>query len=146
MTQINITLGGNSLAKWDFGGSIILPDELALKFNSNVYKLENMHLMVTIRNRYIDKVEQFKANKDNDYTVDISSMIDDGELEIEISSYVQDGGARTKTWRTPNIACHKVEYDFEIIPELDFIRQEVLDTKKAIQELVEQLKTNNILL
>ena len=146
MTQINITLGGNSLAKWDFGGSIILPDELALKFKSYVYKLENMHLMVTIRNRYIDKVEQFKANKDNDYTVDISSMIDEGELEIEISSYVQDGGARTKTWRVPNIICRKVKYEFEIIPELDFIRQEILETKKAINELVEQLKTNNILL
>jgi hypothetical protein len=144
MTTIKIKLGGNSLAKWDFTNPIIVPEQVSLKFKSSIYNLENVSLMVTIRNRMQDKVKQFKVNED--LTVDITDMVEVGELEIEIASYVTGSAEATKIWRVPNITCKQVGYEFEIIPELQYMREEINDINKAIQELTKQLKENNALL
>jgi hypothetical protein len=133
MTQINIKLGGNSLAKWDFENPLIVPEELVLAFDTDIYKMENIMLMVTIRNKTTGRVEQFKADSTNNHTIDVTTMVEMGELEVEISSYVSECGEKTKTWRTPNIVCHQIDYEFKVIPELHEIRGAITEVKGILE-------------
>ena len=133
MKTINIKLGGNSLAKWDFENPIIVPENLFLAFTTKVYKIENLHLMVTVKNKTTGRVEQFKADSSNNHTVDITTMVEMGELEVEISSYVTMCGERTKTWRIPNIVCKQIDADFEVIPELHEIRGAITEVKGILE-------------
>ena len=139
MTQIKIKLGGNSLAKWDFTNPVIAPENVVLAFNSDLYKMDNLTLMVTIRNKYLDVIKQYKADASSNHTIDITDMVNEGELEVEISSYVKENGIATKTWRIPNIVCKKVGYEFEVIPELHELR-------RAIKELKTILEKNNLII
>jgi hypothetical protein len=146
MTKISIELGGNRLGKWDFKNPIVAPEQVVMAFTSNIYKMENLTLMVTMKNKTLDKIYQFKAIPENNHTVDVSEAIEMGEIQVEISSYVEKNGERTKTWRVPSIICREVESDFDIIPELEFIREDIRDLNKSISELITQLKENNVLL
>ncbi len=144
MKQIKIKLGANSLAKSDLRKPIVVPNKVKLAIESEIYNLDSVELMVTIRNKMQNEVLQFKANAENGHVADISEAIKVGELEGEISSYANC--KVTKTWRIPNIIVKQIEYEFALIPETSELKKEIGETKKAIVELVEQLKTNNILL
>lgn len=136
--KVNVQLGSNSLAKSSLDEPIILPEkELELCFESDIYQLENIKLMVTIRNRMTGDQNQFKTDVEQGHIVDISEALECGELEVEISSYIIDGST-TKTWRIPNIVLRQVDAQFEIIPELEELR-------RAFGEIKTILEKNNLL-
>ena len=142
MKHIKIKLNANNLAQCSLKKAIVIPCGVELVFDSIMYNLDCMELVVTIRNAMQNEIKQYSV-KNDEHKVDISDSIKEGELEVEISAHVN--GEVTKTWRIPNIIVKQIKCKFELIPELESIKSELRDTKKAIRELVDQLKTNNIL-
>lgn len=136
--RIDIQLGSNNLAKSSLEESIMLPEkEMELAFHSDIYQLENIKLMVTIRNRMTGKEYQFKTDAEDKHIANVSEALECGELELEVSSYIIDGST-TKTWRVPNIVLRQVEAQFEVIPELEELR-------RAFGEIKLILEKNNLL-
>ena len=126
-----ITLNGSSCALCDLKEPILLPETLELKFNSNVYKLANLVLIVTVKNGDVQK--QFKASEKNNFTIDVSEILFLGSLDIEISACTKS--EPVKTWRVPSLFVKEIKHEMALIPEIEEMRAQLKLQATAIKEL-----------
>jgi hypothetical protein len=135
---MKVYLDGNTLARLDYNEPFLLPiNELELEFSSNVYKLNT--LIVGVKKD--GKIKQFKVK--SPYKLDLKEFISTGAIDICISMTIHT--TVVKEWILPTIYFREVEQTFEVTPEIAQLREEITKTKKAITELVQLLKNNNII-
>jgi hypothetical protein len=135
---MKILLNGNTQAEVDPQEPLLLPlDKLELEFCSNVYRLNT--LIVTVKNE--EKKEQFKVKAP--FKLDISSFIKCGTIDINISMSIHT--TVVKEWVVPTLYLKEVEHQFILTPEIAKLREDISDLKKAVRELTDLLKVNNII-
>lgn len=129
--KTTITLNGSSCALCDLTEPILLPDTLEVAFKSQVYKLSNLVLLITVRNGDIKK--QYKAMDKNNYTIDLTELLTIGTIDLEISACVK--GQAVKNWRVPSIFVKEIDHKFELIPEIEELKAQLKLQANAITEL-----------
>lgn len=129
--QTTITLNSSKCALCDITEPVILPESLTLQFVSNVYKLSNLTLIVTVKNGDLKK--QYKAYSGNSFTVDVSEMLSMGAIDVEISAVIR--GDIVKGWRVPSIIIKEIEHQFEAIPEIVILEEKIKLQAQAISDL-----------
>lgn len=130
--KITITLNGSGCALCDINEPILLPENVELNFNSNVYKLSNLVLLITAKNGDVKK--QYKASDKNNYTIDITELAFVGAIDIEISACVK--GQAVKNWRVPSLFIKEIDHKFELIPEIEELKKALNLQANAIKEIM----------
>ncbi len=136
-----ITLNSSKCALCDLTEPVVLPESLEITFVSNVYKLSNLALVVTVKNGKEKK--QYKAHFENDYTIDISEMLKMGVIDIEISACIR--GNSVKEWRVPSIFIKEIEHNFELIPEIEELKSKLNLQANAISELKKLIENQGVI-
>ena len=131
--KTTVTLNGSTCALCDLKEPILMPDTLEVTFTSNVYKMANLVLIVTAKNG--DAKRQYKASAKNDYTIDLTELLTLGAIDIEVSACIK--GEAVKNWRVPSIFVKEIEHKFELIPEVEELRNALKLQAKAIKEITE---------
>ncbi len=135
---MKINLEANTQARLDNNEPFLLPiNEFKLEFTSNTYRLKQ--LLVSVRKD--DKAKQFKVKEP--YILDLSEFIGVGALDIEIAMTVHT--TVIKTWNVPTLYFKQVEPTFEVTPEIARLQEQINNNKKAIAELTQLLKNNNLI-
>ena len=129
--KTTITLNGSSCALCDLTEPILLPETLEVTFASNVYKMANLVLIVTVKNGDVKK--QYKASSSNEYTIDVSELLFLGALDIEISACTKS--EPVKTWRVPSLFVKEIKHEMALIPEIEEMRAQLKLQATAIKEL-----------
>lgn len=130
---MQITLNTGSLATADLKEPLVLPDTLDFEIVSPVYRLNT--LVLTARNG--DVVEQIKLDK-KPFKNELKKTLFAGKIEIEISSIVS--GEAVKSWRVPDIIVKEINYTFQVIPEIEELKNEISKLKQGFAEILKLIK------
>lgn len=135
---MKIYLDTNTQARLESNEVYLMPlYALELEFCSNAYSLDT--LIISVRNG--DKNGQFKLKKP--FKIDLIDFVKAGVIEIQADMVIQ--GKVVKTWYIPSLYIKEVIPTFEVTPEIAELRLEIDNNKRAINELVNLLKENNII-
>jgi hypothetical protein len=135
---MNIFLNGNTLAETDIKEALVLPlDSLKLAFSSSVYRLSP--LIVGVYDG--EKTKQYKIKAP--FELDLSEFIKPGAIEITVSMTINT--TVVKEWRVPTIYIKQIEQSFVATDEIIELREKLTETRKALSELTEILKNNNLI-
>lgn len=137
-----VTLNSSKCALCDLAEPILLPETLEVSFISDVYKLSNLMLLVTVKNGDVKK--QYKAHYKNNFIIDITELLKLGAVDIEISACVR--GNEVKEWRVPSIFVKEIEHKFELIPEIEELKAELKLQAKAINDLKNIIEKQGVIL
>lgn len=130
---MQITLNTGSLAMMDLKEPFVLPDALDFEIVSPVYRLNT--LILTARNG--DVVEQIKLDK-KPFKNELKKTLFAGKIEIEISSIVS--GEAVKSWRVPDIIVKEINHTFQVIPEIEELKNEINKLKQGFSEILKLIK------
>ena len=90
---------------------------------------------------FLEKLDQ--DAKENNFTIDITEMLSMGAIDLEISAYVR--GNLTKDWRVPALIIREAEHNFELIPEIEQIKEMLKLQAKAINDLNTIIKDKGVI-
>lgn len=136
--EMKVYLEGNTTARLDNNEPFLMPiNELELEFSSETYRLNT--LIVSVKKG--DKIKQFKVKEP--YKLDITEFVETGAIDIAVSMTIHT--TVVKEWRVPTLYFKEVEPTFEVTPEIAYLQAQITDNQRALAELKEILKNNNLI-
>lgn len=131
---INIPLASNSLVR--LGESVVLPEEVKIKFTSTVYALGVLVGRASTSDGFID----FKTHGEE---VDISEICKKaGTVNISVSLVVK--GEAVKTWKVETLYLKEIAHEIVATPETEAMKERIKLLENAVIELTGLVKDANI--
>lgn len=128
--DIKITLGALHLVKTDITSPIILPEKFNLIIDSGRYVAKELSVAVTCGGA------EYKYKTAPGEALDISQGLDRaGKVDISIK-YIERGEV-LKSWRIEPLYFKEVNHGFEVIPEIEALKSDILLLKNALLELTD---------
>jgi hypothetical protein len=130
---ITINLTASSTVR--LGESIVLPEEVKIKFSSTVYALGVLVGRASTADGFID----FKTRGEE---VDVSEICKKaGTVNISVSLVVK--GEAVKTWKIETLYLKEIAHEVVATPEIEAMKERIKLLENAVIELTGLVKDNN---